>query len=249
MTTNPRLVSVVFPESHVEIIRLVACRTTSHEAARSQARDCSTWLGQWHLQSHLKSHGRPLLICNAAAILLTVTYPETYPEVPPALDLSTPPNTPKYAYMDIQEDKSRLLSALEPVIEENLGMAMVFALVSTVKDSAELLISERQAAAQAIKDVEAAKVEEEENRKFHGTSVTRESFLAWREKFRKEMEELEERKREDKELEDKKKRVKVEEKLSGRQLWEQGLVGKVEDDEEDDGHDALKDLHKLKVEG
>ncbi|KAL9120927.1 MAG: hypothetical protein Q9187_002517 [Circinaria calcarea] len=182
------------------------------------------------------------------AILLTVTYPETYPEVPPTLDLSTPPNTPKYAYLDIQEDKPRLLSALEPIIEENLGMAMVFTLVSTLKDSAELLISERQAAAQAIKDVEAAKLEEEENRKFHGTSVTRESFLEWRERFRREMEEAQEKKREEKELEDKKKRVKVEEKLTGRQLWERGLVGKVEDDDEDDGHDALRDIDKLKVE-
>ena len=63
-------------------------------------------------------------------------------------------------------------------------MAMVFTLVSSVKESAELLIAERQQAVQTLKDVEAARAEEEENRKFHGTAVTRESFLAWRKRFR-----------------------------------------------------------------
>ena len=39
-------------------------------------------------------------------------------------------------------------------------MAMVFSLVSTLKDAAELLIRERQQAVQALKDVEAQKAEE-----------------------------------------------------------------------------------------
>ncbi|MCJ1240554.1 hypothetical protein MMC14_008558 [Varicellaria rhodocarpa] len=180
-------------------------------------------------------------------LLLTVTYPDTYPDIPPALDLSTPPNPSKYAFLDVQDDKQHLISALEPTIEENLGMAMVFTLVSTLKDSAELLISERQKAAQAVKDFEAAKVEEEENRKFHGTSVTRESFLEWRENFRNEMDEVEEKKREEKEADDKKKRVKVEEKLTGRQLFERGLVGKMEEEDEDGEVDALKNVQNLKI--
>ena len=126
-------------------------------------------------------------------------------------------------------------------------MAMVFTLVSTIKDSAELLISERQAAAQAIKDVVAAQAEEEENRKFHGTAVTRDSFLEWRAMFRKEMEEEENKKREEKEAEDKKRRVKTEERMSGRQLWEKGLVGKVDEDEFE-GPDGLEEIESLKIE-
>ena len=148
----------------------------------------------------------------------------------------------------MQDDKSNLLSALDPVIQENLGMAMIFTLVSTLKDSAELLISERQTAAQALKDVEAARAEEEENRKFHGTAVTRESFLEWRERFRKEIDDEEERRKEEREAEDKKKRTKVEEKMTGRQLWEKGLVGKAEEeDEEDGGRDALEGMERLKT--
>ncbi|MCJ1303117.1 hypothetical protein MMC08_005924 [Hypocenomyce scalaris] len=181
------------------------------------------------------------------ALLLSVTYPPAYPDEAPALDLSTPPNSARYPHLDIQDDKARLLAALEPIIEENMGMAMVFTLVSTIKDSAELLISERQAAAQAIKDVVAAQAEEEENRKFHGTAVTRDSFLEWRAMFRKEMEEEENKKREEKEAEDKKRRVKTEERMSGRQLWEKGLVGKVDEDEFE-GPDGLEEIESLKIE-
>lgn len=192
-------------------------------------------------------HCCPVLTCPKAPLLLSVTYPPAYPDEAPVLDLSTPPNSARYPHLDIQEDKARLLSALEPITEENMGMAMVFTLVSTLKDGAELLISERQAAAQAIKDVAAAQAEEEENRKFHGTAVTRESFLQWRAGFGKEMDEEENKKREEKEAEDRKRKVKAEDRLTGRQLWEKGLVGKVDEDE-DEGPDALVEIERLKVE-
>lgn len=125
-------------------------------------------------------------------------------------------------------------------------MAMVFTLVSTLKDGAELLITERANAKQALKEIEAQKAEEEENRKFQGEAVTRESFLAWREKFRKEMAEEEQRRQEEKEAEDKKKKVKEEKRLTGKELWLQGLAGKGDDDEE--GNDGLESMEKLKIE-
>jgi hypothetical protein len=117
-------------------------------------------------------------------------------------------------------------------IDENLGMAMVFTIVSTLKDAAESLVAERQRQAQNIKDVEAAKAEEEENRKFHGAAVTRESFLKWRAKFRHEEEERERREKEDKEAEERKRKGRLEEKkLTGKQLWERGIAGKNEDED------------------
>ncbi|KAK3061474.1 hypothetical protein LTS18_006132 [Coniosporium uncinatum] len=177
-------------------------------------------------------------------LILQVEYPEAYPDEAPRLDISAPPNAPKHRYFDVQEDKARLLEALEPTIEENLGMAMVFTLVSTLKDSAELLVSERQKAVQALQEVEAAKAEEEENRKFHGTAVTIESFVAWRDKFKKEMDDIEERRREDALLDMKKARVKEETKLTGKQLWERGLAGKGDEDEDEES----VDIEKLKIE-
>lgn len=180
-----------------------------------------------------------------ATIILNVSYPPNYPDEAPRLDVTQPPNAPKHPYLDIQEDKQRLLDSLNDTIEENLGMAMIFTLVTVLKDSAELLITERQNAKAALAEMEAAKKEEEENRKFQGEAVTRESFLAWRERFRKEMEDEAKRKEEERELEDKKKKiVKEEKKLTGKELWQQGLVGKVDD--EDDGDEGV-DIEKLKI--
>ena len=148
--------------------------------------------------------------------------------------------------MDIQEDEARLLDSLQPVIEENLGMAMVFSLVSTLKDSAESLIAERREEVEVRRVAESAKAEEEENRKFHGTHVNRETFLQWRDAFRKEMTELDRRKQEEKELEDKRKRTwKSDKKFTGKELWEKGLVGKV--DEEDEEGDDVLNVEKLKL--
>ncbi|KAF7503367.1 hypothetical protein GJ744_003931 [Endocarpon pusillum] len=180
-------------------------------------------------------------------IVLSVSYPETYPDVAPNLDLSNPPNASKHPLLDVSEDKAQLLKSLDATIEENLGMAMVFTLVSTLKEAAEQLIIERQGALQARKDQEAAKAAEEENRKFHGTVVTRERFLEWREKFLAEMAEKERKEKEEQEMEDKKKRggKPEEKKMTGRQLWEGGLVGKVDEDE--DGEDAIEGLERLKV--
>ncbi|KAI9761421.1 MAG: hypothetical protein M4579_001071 [Chaenotheca gracillima] len=185
-------------------------------------------------------------------IILQVTYEEDYPDTAPILDVSTPQNASKHRYLDISTDKPRLLESLEPTVEENLGMAMVFALVSALKDAAEVLIAERQAATRAIQEAEIAKVEEEENKKFHGTMVNRETFMSWRDGFRRELEEAAGRKEAEREAEEKKKRgAKEEKKMTGKELWEKGLVGKLDDEEDDDdeapGVDGVEEMKKLKV--
>ncbi|KIX04249.1 uncharacterized protein Z518_07803 [Rhinocladiella mackenziei CBS 650.93] len=183
-------------------------------------------------------------------LLLNVTYPEAYPDVGPHLDITSPPNGVKHPRLDISEDKVQLLDALRPTIEDSLGMAMVFTLVTTLKEAAETLISDRLRQAEAARELEVRQKEEEENRKFHGTLVTRERFWEWRARFRKEMEEKERKQKEEEEAEDKKKKgAKIEEKkLTGKQLWERGLAGK--GDEEDlEGDDAVAAVEKLKVDG
>ncbi|THY48335.1 RWD-domain-containing protein [Aureobasidium pullulans] len=182
-------------------------------------------------------------------LILSVSYPEDYPDVAPRLDLSAPPNAPKHKHLDIQEDKTRLLDGLTATIEENLGMAMVFTLVTTIKDEAELLIAERQQAVQAAKDMEAAEAEAEENRKFEGTKVTRETYLDWSRRFKEEMADIKKKAEEQREAEEKKKRGgKEEKKMSGRELWESGIATRAFVDEDDDGADILEAMKKLKVE-
>ena len=147
--------------------------------------------------------------------------------------------------LSLPEDKLHLLSSIDETITESTGQAMVFTLISALKESAELLIGERLNEAQVERDKEAAQLEEAENAKFHGEAVTRESFLAWRTTFREEAEREEEGRRRVEE-EGKSKKVRMEEgKMSGRELWEKGLVGKVE--EEDGEEDALKGVEGLKV--
>ncbi|KAI9782966.1 MAG: hypothetical protein M1839_004441 [Geoglossum umbratile] len=176
-------------------------------------------------------------------MLLHVTYTENYPDDAPILDLSLPPSAPKYLYLDVPSDKAHLLATLTPTITENLGMQMIFTLVSALKESTEALIADRQAAVRAAQEAQRLKLEEEENRKFHGTPVTRESFLAWRNGFRKEMEEDEARRRAEAEGDEKKKKqgqvIREERKaMTGKELWEKGLVGKIDEDEEGDEMDG-----------
>ena len=181
-----------------------------------------------------------------------VTYPSKYPDLPPILDITYPKDAAKPDHLSLPEDTPQLLSSLEETIQDSLGAAMIFTLISTLKDSAESLIASRVAALQQEADKEAAQAEERENAKFHGEAVTRESFLAWRQKFFEEqmLKEAEERRLDDESGARGKKIVKEEKKLTGRELWESGLVGKVEEDGEGDGdeeRDALAGVERLAV--
>lgn len=182
-------------------------------------------------------------------MLLTVRYPEDYPDKAPNLDLFPDEDTDPHPLINVSDDKTELLATLDPVIEENLGMAMVFTLVSTLKEEAEQLVARRREAAARAHDELVAAAEREENKKFHGTPVNRETFLSWREGFLREMEE-EERLREEERLADMKKaRIKEPIKLTGRQLWERGLAkGEEVEEGEDEGAAApAEELEKLKV--
>lgn len=155
----------------------------------------------------------------------------------PHLEVSSPPNARKYPHLNIQEDRGHLLESLESTVEENMGMVMIFTIVDTLKEGAQLLISERQAADRAMEEFEASQAEEEENRKFQGTTVTKETFLEWREKFRQEIAEEERKQREERELEEKKKKTappKEAKRLTGRQLWESGVADKGDFDEDNE---------------
>jgi hypothetical protein len=181
-------------------------------------------------------------------ILLNVTYPDAYPDVGPHLDITAPPNPPKHPLLDVAEDKTMLLDGLQATIEDSRGMAMVFTLVSTLKELAEQLMADRQRQHDEVREMAVRKQEEAENRKFEGTKVTHERFLEWHAKFKKEMEEQARIRREEEEAEERKKSgvkttAKTDEKrLTGKQLWERGLAGKEVDIEDEDLTEGVKEL-------
>ena len=162
------------------------------------------------------------------------------------LEVAAPQNSTPHQYLNVAEDKDQLLQGLEATVEENLGMAMVFTLVSAVKEAAEQLVEERKEAAAKVHEEAVLAAEREENKKFHGTPVNRETFLKWREGFLKEMEETRVREEEEKLAEMKKARIKEPVKLTGRQLWERGLATAGQEDGDEEGV-PIEEVQKLKV--
>ena len=110
------------------------------------------------------------------------------------------------------------------------GMQMCFTLLSSIKEQCENWFLNELKERELKHQREIELKEREENAKFIGTKVTRESYLKWRENFRKELK-LDER--------DQLRRLKAHNgKLTGKQMFEQGLVGTEDDETADiDGND------------
>jgi hypothetical protein len=178
-------------------------------------------------------------------LILHVRYPDDYPDVAPILDISAPANAPPHPLFSVSADKEQLLKGLEDTVQENLGMAMVFTLVTTLTELAEQLMTERKEAVEREREEVLLAAEREENKKFHGTPVTPETFLKWREGFLREMEEKRQREEEERLAELKKAKIKEPPKLTGKQIWERGLAGKVED--VDDDAAPTEQVEKLKI--
>lgn len=180
------------------------------------------------------------------ALVLEIRFPETYPEVVPELDIEIGENNvdddddDDYSDDDSDDgadklvliseitefeksDLSQLRSKLNEEAEMQVGIPMIFALASTLKDEAEQLFQQKVDAAQKAYDDEMLEREREEQKKFNGTKVTPESFATWRKSFRAEMK-LEEK--------DKQRYVDMHQgKMTGKEIFEKGLAGG-EDEEE-----------------
>lgn len=173
---------------------------------------------------------------------LDVRYPPNYPEEVPLLDIQTEieeeeleedldddddDRAEKFVSLSeqIEFEKPDVVHLLEKLGEEaelNLGIPSIFALAALLKDEAELLFQQKLDAAQAEYDKQLLAREKEEQKKFHGTKVTKESYAEWRDKFREEMKV---------DLKDKERFEKMHNgKMTGREIFEKGLAE--ESDEE-----------------
>nr|CAG4638101.1 EOG090X0F6V [Chydorus sphaericus] len=124
----------------------------------------------------VKSEGHDADDSIGYSCTLKFTYTPTYPEEPPLVEVTEDVN------MD-DEQIERLRGSLEKEAEENLGMVMIFTLVSAANEwlntewDSELKRREEEAERKLLE------AEELENKKCHGTPVTVDNFLSWKAKF------------------------------------------------------------------
>lgn len=198
---------------------------------------------------------------RAHCLLLSIVYPDTYPEVVPDISVTVAENEDSEEYdsdgsgeSDEDDEATReakvalhmseqvefdatCLQDLEQILsseaESQIGIPMVFALATQLKEEAELMFDKILKDMNDAYEQRSREREQKEQQKFSGTKVTRELYLEWREKFRAEMkiEELQEAKR----------LAMHNGKLTGRQIFERGLAGA------DDDEDIVEGLKKIDV--
>ncbi|KAJ3540918.1 hypothetical protein NMY22_g4104 [Coprinellus aureogranulatus] len=162
-------------------------------------------------------------------LLLSVHYPDAYPDVLPELKLATVEG-------DVTDtDRNTLIEELLAIGKENLGMAMTFTLVSHLRELlSKLSRSKKEEQDRIENELERLRIEEEEA-KTRGTPVTVESFKAWKAKFDREMAEKKALEEQDKlkELTPKEREEykKAQTRLTGRQLFERNKNAAAQDEE------------------
>ncbi|MCL4123291.1 UNVERIFIED_CONTAM: hypothetical protein GTU68_003601 [Idotea baltica] len=113
---------------------------------------------------------------EGAAVDLIFEYTPTYPDEPPVVEVCPVHNLED---QNIEDLKNELLEQCT----ENLGMVMVFTLVSFTLEWINNKIEEDKRREEEIELSKKRAEEELERKKFEGTRVTVESFLAWKTKF------------------------------------------------------------------
>ncbi|QRV72834.1 hypothetical protein RhiJN_15722 [Ceratobasidium sp. AG-Ba] len=125
-------------------------------------------------------------------VLLNVRYTPGYPNEVPELEIE-----PEEGDLEEEEIKE-LIDSMKTVGEENVGMAMVFALVTHLREALVTTIQKRIQKEKEIEQEKERQIMEAEAARTKGTPVTVDSFKAWKIKFTAEMKGLQEREEEEK---------------------------------------------------
>ncbi|XP_068155636.1 RWD domain-containing protein 1 [Drosophila tropicalis] len=113
---------------------------------------------------------------NGLACKLVFTYTATYPDGAPEVEIEDAEN-----FEDSFE--TRLLEHLHKTIEENLGMEMIFSLVSSGQEWLNERWDDHKRDLEETRVRKLQEVEEAERKKFEGTRVTVETFMKWKQDF------------------------------------------------------------------
>ncbi|KAL1692264.1 ubiquitin-conjugating enzyme/RWD-like protein [Schizophyllum commune] len=151
-------------------------------------------------------------------LALKVHYTDGYPDELPDLSFDVLEG-------ELTDDElNGLLEGLRTVGEENLGLAMVFTLVTTLRERLSELVRERAERHKAEEHEKERLAIEAEEAKTRGTPVTVESFKAWKAKFDAELA-IKKAKAEEEKLKamtpkEREEYKRIQGRLSGRQLFE-----------------------------
>ncbi|KAK9507256.1 hypothetical protein O3M35_007159 [Rhynocoris fuscipes] len=107
---------------------------------------------------------------------LRFDYTSLYPEEVPIIDIEDVENLEA-------EDMEELKDYLLKQAEENIGMVMIFTLVSAAQEWINIRSDDVRTQKVKREEEKKKREEEEERKKFEGTRVTVESFLAWKQNF------------------------------------------------------------------
>ncbi|XP_059477440.1 RWD domain-containing protein 1 [Neocloeon triangulifer] len=134
------------------------------------------------------------LSCN-----LQFTYTPKYPEEIPEIEVLDAENF---------EETKRLVEHLKEVAQENVGMVMIFTLVSAALEWLNQLSDKIKSHKEEAERKRVEAEEEAERKRFEGTRVSVETFLKWKKAFDEEMSVFK-----------KKEKEKDSKKLTGRELF------------------------------
>lgn len=118
-----------------------------------------------------------------AMVTIQFTLDDTYPDTVPVMEITDSHNLDDQRLDEIMEH-------VNTVAQENVGMVMVFTIVSSVQEKISDIIEETKITREEEKSRKQKEHEEKERKIFEGTRVTVETFLAWKTKFDAEMKEF-----------------------------------------------------------
>ncbi|XP_015180931.1 PREDICTED: RWD domain-containing protein 1 [Polistes dominula] len=117
---------------------------------------------------------------NGLSCRLEFTYTSEYPDKPLVVSIQDPENFE-------ESSAEELTKHLIEQINENLGMVMVFTLVSAAQEWMNVQWDKIKLHREEYAALKLKEEEEAERKRFEGTRVTVETFLSWKEKFDEEM--------------------------------------------------------------
>ncbi|KAE8602625.1 hypothetical protein XENTR_v10014057 [Xenopus tropicalis] len=142
-------------------------------------------------------------------VTIKFSYVESYPDEAPVYEIVSQENLEC-------TDTSSLLSLLKDQAQENLGMVMIFTLVSAVQDKLNEIVDQIKTRKEEEKVRKEKEAEEAEKVRFHGTPVTIENFLSWKAKFDAEVCEMKKKRQKEEEQSGKNKLTGLEQHVSVR---------------------------------